>query len=210
MEITAASDNTKSARPVLAVKQEKKNLTYNFHLTCIIAERSARPALPHAAATVHTCTHKHAHAYPETSSVPAHLNPFPSQRGEEARVTSAPVPAEASSVCPLLPNLPDVCWHPFLPSLAPLLTYSPFPAPSLFFSLLFHSLFPPALLSDLSFFPLSGVCTMHINYSEAVYWSLRLIQSEPGSALMGSRCTCYRLQRTLEEAERDRRSGGDS
>lgn len=47
-------------------------------------------------------------------------------------------------------------------------------------------------------FPLSGVCTMRINYSEAVSRSFPLIQSERGSALMGSCCTCYRLQHTRD------------
>lgn len=47
-------------------------------------------------------------------------------------------------------------------------------------------------------FPLSGVCTIYINYSEAVSQFLRFIQSERGSALMGSCCTCYRLQHTLK------------
>lgn len=151
---------------------------------------------------MHTCTHIRAHTYPEPSRVPAHLISFPSQRGEEARVTSAPVPAEASS------DSQSVCCFqtsrmsariPFSPhSLSFLLTLS-FSLSLPFFSFLSLTL-SPALLSDLSFSPLSSVYTMHINYSEAVYWSLRLIQSELGSALMGSRCTCYRLQRTLEEA----------
>lgn len=165
----------------------------------------------HAAATMHTCTHKHAHTYPEPSSVPAHLNPFPSQCGEEAGVTGAPVPAEASSASQ------SVCCFQSsrMPAGIPFSPHSlPFLLTLLFLSLPFFSslslTLSPALLSDLSFFPLSGVCTMRINYSEAVYWSLRLVQSELGSALMGSRCTCYRLQRTLEEAERDRRSRGDS
>lgn len=48
---------------------------------------------------------------------------------------------------------------------------------------------------------------MHINYSEAVSLFLQLIQSEPGSALMGSCCTCYRLQLTLE-TEGGGREGG--
>lgn len=68
---------------------------------------------------------------------------------------------------------------------------------SFFFFLLTLFLLPCSLIC---LFPLSSVCTMHINYSEAVSRFLRLIQSEPGSALMGSCCTCYRLQHTLETA----------
>lgn len=74
-----------------------------------------------------------------------------------------------------------------------------------------RSLFAFFLLpcSLICLFPLSSVCTMHINYSEAVSQFLQLIQSEQGSALMGSCCTCYRLQHTLETAERRRRRGLD-
>lgn len=72
------------------------------------------------------------------------------------------------------------------------------PLPSRLSFLLFTLFLLPCSLICL--FPLSSVCTMHINYSEAVYWFLRLIQSEQGSALMGSCCTCYRLQHTLETA----------
>ena len=79
---------------------------------------------------------------------------------------------------------------------------------SLFFSFfLFCSLSYPLPCSLICLFPLSSVCTMHINYSEAVSRFLRLIQSECGSALMGSCCTCYRLQPTLETAGGGREGG---
>lgn len=68
-----------------------------------------------------------------------------------------------------------------------------------FFLPLLLTLFPVPC-SLICLFPLSSVCTMHINYSEAVSRFLRLIQSERSSALMGSCCTCYRLQPTLETA----------
>lgn len=159
-----------------------------------------------------SCNHAHVHArvrthtYPEPSRVPAHLISLPSQHGEKPGVTNAPVPAEASSdsqsVCCFqtswmsarIPFSPHSLTHPLTLLLTLSFSLSPF-----FFSFLLLTV-SPALLSDLSFSPLSSVCTMHINYSEAVYWSLRFIQSELGSALMGSRCTCYRLQHTLEEA----------
>lgn len=89
------------------------------------------------------------------------------------------------------------------------LTSSPvFLSLSLFFSFfLFCSLSYPLPCSLICLFPLSSVCTMHINYSEAVSRFLRLIQSECGSALMGSCCTCYRLQPTLETAGGGREGG---
>lgn len=90
--------------------------------------------------------------------------------------------------------------HAFFPTSSPL---SCLPLPFLF---------PLCLLFLLScslicLFPLSSVCTMPINYSEAVCWFLRLIQSGQGSALMGSCCTCYRLRHTLETTRGGR---GDS
>ncbi len=119
----------------------------------------------------------------------------------------------------LLPSLLPVPYHSHsLHRSLTLLTLSfllPLCSPvflSLSFFLLSHTLFllPCSLIC---LFPLSSVCTMHINYSEAVSRFLQLIQSERGSALMGSCCTCYRLQHTLETAggsERGREIDGGS
>lgn len=103
----------------------------------------------------------------------------------------------------LLPSLLPVPYHSHSLHISlTLLTPSfllPFPSPVFLSLFLLLTLFlPPCSLICL--FPLSSVCTMHINYSEAVSRFLQLIQSEQGSALMGSCCTCYRLQHTLETA----------
>lgn len=161
---------------------------------------------PCACSCIHAHVHTHTLAHlPSTKQSPctSHFIPITAPRSSCHKRSCSCRGQQRLSKCLLLPNLPDVCSHPFLThSLSYLLSH--FPSPSLFPS--FRSLTPsPALLSDLSFFPLSSVCTMHINYSEAVYWSLRLIQSELDSALMGSRCTCCRLQRTLEEAAEEER-----
>lgn len=114
-----------------------------------------------------------------------------------------------------------------LPSLLPVPYHSHFLLISLTLLTLsfLHPLFSPVFLSLsvllltlfllpfslICLFPVSSICTMHINYSEAVYWFLQLIQSEQSSALMGSCCTCYRLQHTLQTMEGiDRGSRGDS
>lgn len=77
-------------------------------------------------------------------------------------------------------------------SLSFFISYSPLSSYFFYLSFFLH---PCSLIC---LFPLSGVCTIYINYSEAVSQFLQLIQSEWGSALMGSCCTCYRLQHTLE------------
>lgn len=79
----------------------------------------------------------------------------------------------------------------FLTSSPPLLSSSLF----FFCSLSFSS---PALWSVFFPCPASAQCTSIIQrQSPGSFW---LIQSEQGSALMGSCCTCYRLQHTLETA----------
>lgn len=102
----------------------------------------------------------------------------------------------------LLPSLLPAPYHSQHISLTHLLTLSfslPLSSPVFLssFPLLTLLLLPCSLIC---LFPLSSVYTMHINYSEAVSRFLRLIQSERGSGLMGSCCTCYRLQHTLETA----------
>lgn len=151
----------------------------------------------------HTRTHALSHL-PRARQSPctSHLIPFIAQR-KDSSVTNAPVSAEASgnsqsfgcfrASCLCLITLTP-CTDLSLCSL--FLTSSALSCLSSLYSLLLS----PSLLSDLPFFPVSSVCTMHINYSEAVSQFLQLIQSEQGSALMGSCCTCYRLQHTLETA----------
>lgn len=184
---------------MLKVKEEK-NLTYNFRITFIISDRSAQLAL---CMQLQPCTRAHTYARTLTrNQAESLLISSHSHHSAEKKLVSQALLFLQRPVATLkvsAASKPPGC---LLASLSPLthsLSYlrSHFPSPSLFSLSLTLS---PALLSDLSFFPLSSVYTMHINYSEAVYWSLRLIQSELGSALMGSRCTCYRLQRTLEEA----------
>ncbi len=153
----------------------------------------------------HTLTHTH---LPRAKQSPctSHLIPFIAQR-KDSSVTNAPVLAEASgnsqsfccfrASCLCLITL-TLCTYPLLCSLF-LSFLLPLSSPVFLslFLLLTLFLLPCSLIC---LFPLSSVCTMHINYSEAVSRFLRLIQSEPGSALMGSCCTCYRLQHTLETA----------
>lgn len=161
VEITVASDKTKSKRAVLKVKEKKEKKKKRRRLKDFsLNSYHLRPKC--CAGPLHTCTHKHAHTYPEPSRVPAHLISFPSQRGEKPCVTNAPVPAEASSDsnCLLLPNLLDVCSHPFLPSLTRSLSYllSLFLPP--FFSFSFaHSFSCRALWSAPPPCPVSAQCT---------------------------------------------------
>ncbi|MEQ2268466.1 hypothetical protein XENORESO_021090 [Xenotaenia resolanae] len=128
------------------------------------------------------------------------------------------------SQMPVIPQRPAATLEAFAASKPPGSTFSLFPhahipysghslsfllplsSSSFFFYLSFY-LHPCSLIR---LFPLSGDCTMHINYSEAVSQFLQLIQSERGSALMGSCCTCYRLQHTLETSggRRSRKDGG--
>lgn len=166
----------------------------------------------------HAYTRMHAHTHlPRAKQSPctSHLIPFIAQR-KDSSVTNAPVPAEASgnsqsfccfqASCLRLITV-TLCTYPLLCSLfsflLPLLSFS---LSVLFFLSLLLTLFPVPC-SLICLFPLSSVCTMHINYSEAVSRFLRLIQSERGSALMGSCCTCYRLQPTLETAGGGREGG---
>lgn len=86
------------------------------------------------------------------------------------------------------------------------LTSSPLFCLPLSFSFRSLSFSSPALWSVFFPCPASAQCTSIIQrQSPGSFW---LIQSERGSALMGSCCTCYRLQHTLETAGEEGRGGG--
>lgn len=155
----------------------------------------------------HKHTHRHTHL-PRAKQSPctSHLIPFIVQR-KDSSVTNAPVPAEASGNSQSFCCFQASCLRLITPSTYPLLFSLPLSSPVFFssFPLLTLLLLPCSLIC---LFPLSSICTMHINYSEAVSRFLRLIQSERGSGLMGSCCTCYRLQHTLETAGGGKRESG--